>query len=620
MKDLYILENISENEIKKIIVGATTKIVAIDFTSHKILKKYNIKHQLIDNFLTDTTREDIFRFCASWLNKYEEDTNSEFKVHGINLISIIDRNELLELLMEITPKIVAINNIIKNEIYETIFTSSELYELFLNMKIKSKIKKFNNIQEEVLSFENINIPINFKFFKTKISIQRKKYHMIKKIIEKLCGKIFGLRKIDSNKKKVILIEFDPEIYCDLLKEIDFQGFQPVLINNRKSTISSLQSIKILKNTNSCVIIAEDWLNKDEIDEKNILKSKFLEIIHNLDVNSILFSSFVYLKIDLTDMLKEKIRNMLIQRIDEYLTTIFIAKSIQSRNDILGVITVNFSGETEKIFLKIGNEFPITHLQHAFANYIKSISYLDILDDFHYINHKIAVWGDVVKNYLVNEKGMSQEKIIVSGSPKYDSYKIIKQNKKFTNEKKKILVTLRPIITHVEGLRIDLYNRYEKTIEKLINISKDYKNIEIKFKLHPQQNKSNQILINMIKDRSKIEILQFEPIRELMYDCDLHVNIATDNFDASSVVLEAMILEKPTLNIQLQKNDIIFEFIKNDAIKTIHYDSDIGKEVINLMMKDTQEKLLEKSQIFLSEYLKNQGSASKILVESLMRNK
>ncbi len=216
--------------------------------------------------------------------------------------------------------------------------------------------------------------------------------------------------------------------------------------------------------------------------------------------------------------------------------------------------------------------------------------------------------------------MSQEKIIVSGSPKYDSYKIIKQNKKFTNEKKKILVTLRPIITHVEGLRIDLYNRYEKTIEKLINISKDYKNIEIKFKLHPQQNKSNQILINMIKDRSKIEILQFEPIRELMYDCDLHVNIATDNFDASSVVLEAMILEKPTLNIQLQKNDIIFEFIKNDAIKTIHYDSDIGKEVINLMMKDTQEKLLEKSQIFLSEYLKNQGSASKILVESLMRNK
>lgn len=620
MKDLYILENISENEIKKIIVDKTTEIVAIDFISHKILKKHNIKHQLIDNFLTDTVREDIFRFCASWLNKYEKDLNSKLKVYGINLISIVDRNELLELLMEITPKIVAINNIIKNERYETIFTSSELYELFLNMKIKSKIKKFNNIQEEVLSFENINIPINFKFFKTKISIQREKYYTIKKIIEKFCGKIFGLRKKDPNRKKVILIEFDPEIYCNLLKEINFQGFQPVLINNRKSTISSLQSIKILKNTNSCVIIAEDWLNKAEIDEKNILKSKFLEIIYNLDVNSISLSSFVYLKIDLTVMLKEKIKNMLIQRIDEYLTTIFIAKSIQSRNDILGVITLNFSGETEKIFLKIGNRFPITHLQHAFANYIKSISYLDILDDFHHTTHKIAVWGDVVKNYLVNEKGMSQEKIVVSGSPKYDSYKIIKQTKKFNSEKKKILVTLRPIITHVEGLRIDLYNRYEKTIEKLINISKDNKNIEIKFKLHPQQNKSNQILIDMIKNRSKIKILQFEPIRELMNDCDLHVNIATDNFDASSVVLEAMILEKPTLNIQLQKNDIIFEFIKNNAIKTIHYDLDIEQEIVNLMTNDLQEKLLEKSQIFLTEYLKNQDMASKILVESLMGNK
>jgi len=617
MKDLYILENISENEINKILINKKTKIVVIDFISHKILKKSNIEHQLIDDFLTDTMRKDIFQFCASWLNQYEKNTNSEFEVHGINLVSLVDRNELLEFLMEIIPKVVAINNIIKNEKYETIFTSSELYDLFLNMKIESKIKKINNKQEEILSFENINIPINLKFVKTKISIKREKYFMVKKFIEKFSGKVFGLRKIDVNKKKVILIEFDPEIYNNLLKEIDFQGFQPVLINNRKTTISSFQSIQILKNTNSCIVIAEDWLSKSEINNKNTLKNKFLKIIQNLDVNSLLLPGDEYLKIDLRYILKEKIENMLIQRIDEYLTTIYVAKSIQSRDDVLGIITVNFSGETEKIFLNTDNELPIIHLQHAFANYIKSISYLDILDDFHHVDHKIAVWGNIVKNYLVNEKGMSQEKIVVTGSPKYDSYKKINKNIKSKNRKKKILVTLRPIIIHAEGQRIDLYNRYEKTIEKLIDISKKNENIEIKFKLHPQQNNSNQILIDMIKDRSNIEILQFESIKELIRDCDLHVNIATDNFDVSSVVLEAMMLEKPTLNIQLQKNDIIFEFIKNNAIKTIHYDLDIEQEIFDLLTENMQKKLIEKSQIFLTEYLKNRGSASKTLIESLM---
>ena len=45
------------------------------------------------------------------------------------------------------------------------------------------------------------------------------------------------------------------------------------------------------------------------------------------------------------------------------------------------------------------------------------------------------------------------------------------------------------------------------------------------------------------------LTQFSPIKKLFNDCDLHINIASDNFDISSVVLEAMILKKPTLNIQ-----------------------------------------------------------------------
>ena len=162
----------------------------------------------------------------------------------------------------------------------------------------------------------------------------------------------------------------------------------------------------------------------------------------------------------------------------------------------------------------------------------------------------------------------------------------------------------------------MYEKYEKTLHKLIQISKDVENLQIIFKLHPQQNISNQIIINMIKENDRIKILQFEPIKELLSNCDLHVNIAPDNFDASSVILEAMMMGKPTLNIQLQKNEIEFEFMKAGAIKTINYDSDIKEAIFDLISHHGTEELFNNSQNFLNKYMKNRGNAAKKLIDSV----
>ena len=120
------------------------------------------------------------------------------------------------------------------------------------------------------------------------------------------------------------------------------------------------------------------------------------------------------------------------------------------------------------------------------------------------------------------------------------------------------------------------NMKKYTLDKLILISNSIENLEIIFKLHPQQNPSNKIIRDMIEKNNRIKILQFNSIKELLSDCDLHVNIAPDNFDATTVILEAMIIGRPTLNIRLQKNEIEFEFMKDGAIKTINYDSDIKR--------------------------------------------
>ena len=612
MKNLYILQDIDEEKLSEL-KEENADFVAFDYISHSMLDQNKIKHSLIDDYIDQNDRKEIFQFCSSCLKQYEKYDESDFKFHNIDLISIIDRNELHEFLMDLVPKIKALKKIIEKKLYDTIFVSSDIYEILIETKFGSNIKFLNKIEKNLLTFEKVDIPLNFEIMETKFRISRERYKILKGNIEKTITSLFRLRKNYENKKKIVLVEFDPVIYHDLLQEINKRGFQPILVNFRKTSITGLHSIKYLKKSNSLIILAEDWLKKPQLDEINAVKATFINKIKNVSENKIFLPNCVYEEIDFNTIIQKKINNILIQRLDEYLTQILVAESIKNKNDVLGIITLNFSGETEKIFSRIKNNIPVILLQHAFANYTKSISYFDILDDYHLIKHKIAVWGDIVKNYLIHVKEIPENKIIVSGSPKYDSYSRIEKNKK---SQKMILVTLRPIITHMEGPRIELYEKYEKTLHKLIQISKNVKNLQIIFKLHPQQNISNQIILDMIKENNKIKILQFEPIKELLSDCDLHVNIAPDNFDASSVILEAMIMGKPTLNIKLQKNEIGFEFIKDNAIKSVNYDSNIEQLVLDLISHHGTDELFNNSQNFLNKYMKNRGNAAKKLIDSI----
>ena len=612
MKNLYILQDINEEKLSEL-KEENAVFIAFDYISHKILAKNKIKHNLIDDYINENDRKEIFQFCSTCLKQYERSNESDLKFHNIDLVSIVDRNELHEFLMDLIPKIKALKKIIDKGLYDTIFVSSDIYEIFSKTKFKSNIKFLNKIEKNLLTLEKVDIPLNFEIMETKFTISRKKYKMLKGNIEKTTTGLFRLRKNYENKKKIVLIEFDPEIYHDLLQEINKHGFQPVLVNFRKTATASLRSIKYLKKSNSLIMLAEDWLKKSQFEEIKTARANFLHKIKNVAKNKIFLPNCVYEEIDFNVIIQKKINNILIQRLDEYLIQILVAESIKNADDIAGIITLNFSGETEKIFSRIQSDIPIILLQHGFANYTKAISYFDILDDYHLIKHKIAVWGDIIKDYLIHVKAIPENKIIVSGSPKYDSYSKIKKNKK---NQKIMLVTLRPIITHMEGPRIELYEKYEKTLHKLIQISKDVENLQIIFKLHPQQNISNQIIINMIKENEGIKILQFEPIKELLADCDLHVNIAPDNFDASSVILEAMMMGKPTLNIQLQKNEIEFEFIKDNAIKSVYYDSNIERSVLDLISHHGTDELFSNSQNFLNKYMKNRGNAAKKLIDSI----
>ena len=620
MKNLYLLENIDYSNLKKKINTQDSEIITFDYFSHNILSTHQIKHRKMDDYLEEQDREKFFGLATSlweWYNILDE---KNFTFHNVNLLSIIDRNELHEFLMDLIPKIKAIKNILAQMNFTKIYASFKIYQILENNTDYDVILLDNYKNNTALTHDEIILSYDNIPFSIKPKLSRSKFRMIKKNQEKITSKIFRLRKDIPEKKKIVLIEFNPEVYEDLLYEIQKKKLQPILINFRRPATWSLNSISILRKTDSLVILPEDFLGKQALTQIEKEKKLMLPKIENtLKNESLKLSSvFIYEGIKFHNILIDLFIKILRDRLEEYLIQILVSEKLDKFDNVIGAITLNFSGETEKSFSKVIKKFPVTLLQHAFSNYTKSLMFLDVLDDFRFFKDKIAVYGHTLQEYLLSINSIPEDKIIVCGSPKYDSFKpIIRKN----HRKKTILVTLRPIISHVEGTRLELYKRYETAINSIIKSCDDLPNNEIIFKLHPQQNYNNQFLKDVIKEKdSSVKIIQSTSIKKLLIDCDLHINLAPDNFDISSVVLEAMILKRPTLNIQLQSTPFEFGIIKENAIRTIMYNSDIKQEISDLIFnKEKINQLLKKSAVYLDKYISNQGNASKILLDELIGN-
>ena len=200
---------------------------------------------------------------------------------------------------------------------------------------------------------------------------------------------------------MLFVEFNPELYGRLLNEIKKLKIQPVLVNFRRSSVWSKKSISILRNSNAKIITYDHFLNRDDkkviLDSAKIFRKKISKLFEK---DSIFKKIFSINEIIFWDMIKTQVLDMYLNRIEERLSYIIISEKLFRMQKFQAVISLNLSGETEKIFSKGGNT-PSILLQHAFGKYSKDIKSLEMTDDLNLIKDKIIVWGNVMKNYLID---------------------------------------------------------------------------------------------------------------------------------------------------------------------------------------------------------------------------
>ena len=607
MIEICFLRNVEEEFIEKI--KDNSIIFPLDYKSLDILKSKKIKFELIDDFLTDEERKKLFLKCMDVWEKNSKMKKKELEYENINIFRIIDRNEILEYLMELFSESLVIKKIITKFSPDIIYASKGVIEIIKGQGNKLKLIEIYEEHEKELTFDYVNIRKKIGGFEINSKISRKRFKKIKNVIHILNKILNRNNDLDNDERKILFFEFDPNLYKNLLKQVRKIGYTPVLINFRKPAISSKVSFDIIRETKSIVfspgILKIDKTMFREIEEKCKKLINFVDRNHD-------FLEFDIFDLKLSKIIKNQVLRILNDRLEDYIRQINYFKLLDERNDIVAGISLNLSGETEMIFSKIRKNTPLILLQHGFSNYYDFNSYLDNLDDYDLLCERIAVWGNPVRDYLIKKYNFKEENILVSGSPRHENFN---PNKKINFSKKNIVITPRPLIKHVEGTKLKLQLRYENMLQKLILCLKNINNVNIIFKLHPQQNIHNDIMKSVIKKiDSKIIVLQDESIKEILDDAYLLINISADNLDVSTVIFESMLINVPIINLKLQKNNWEYDIEKNGAVISCNYDSDYENEILNLINNKTEYvKQISEIKKFLEFYLKNKQNASEELI-------
>lgn len=613
---IILISDITDFDIipKSIINQDNTKIFSFNLDVHKKLELEKIEHDLADNILNKNERLQIFDKSLEFRSWYSNLSSNDLELEGVNLLKILDKHELHSLLMPLLIKFVTIKKIIDKEKPIKIICSSLLSKmiepLIKNMNIETQFIQ-NNLQTTLL-WDNISINFNFAKIPLSLTLSKNNFLKIKKYGELFVGSFsnFWLNR-KNYKKSIVLLEFNTALFSKLLLNLKNYNGNIILVNQRRSAIWNKKAIDAVKQSNSKILNYDKFLSKDEKLRVPILVEEYSKKLDNFWKNSELFETLFQIEnISFWNVIKDIIIKSYNEKLHSFILSILATKSLFLNMDVRCIVSLNETGETERIISEYNKDkIPFILLEHGFIeNDIEHAQFHQ--EEYQKFSDKTAVWGNLKKKYLIDELNIDSSRIIVSGSPRHDDYfESITETKK-TND---ITILLAPNpITEFSGFaNTKLELKFEDTINEIFSILKQFRNVKPIVKLHASQLPHNIKIKSLIKKIDPtIPIIQSFSIIEAINDSDIVIVITPESFGTSTMLLESMILRKPTMNIILDDKIPQTNHVIENAVLTVFHDQDLEKNIKKILFdKKFQYDVKQNADNFIAKFLDFRGNAS-----------
>ncbi len=596
-------------------ITSNCKIYSLNYRSHKALTHQNIDHFLIDEFLNEDDRNKLFhtslKLADSW---YENPITKNLEYQNVNILGLVDTFELQMFLIHKLILFLIIKRIIDKEKPEIISASGEI-ESIVKVLIQDKqisLEPSSKQFEEKLIWDKIELMFNIGSKPISIKISRFYYNKIKDFLELIICKLFNLDyKFNDKTNNILFIEFNPSSYSNFIENLKEKNIHAIIFNRRRPAISNFKSINVLRKFNCKVLSPVFNLSKKEKKDSLINLKKYEQNLQTLWNQKEFFDKkFSIEGISFWSIVKNKFVNSYNERLYEYLNLITLSKKILKDPNISKIFLFYEIGTTEKSILKVNeHNIPTIVHQHGFDNLTSNLAKYDPLEIISLKSDKIAVYGSINKKYLEEYQKINPSRILVTGSPRHDSFfENIKTN---FNPEKVILITPIPFTEFTAQPKIVDYDKFERVLKDLIILAKKIK-VKVIVKLHPSQEDHNEDIKKIISKLDEtIPIFQLNPSSyELISKADVVVNINPESYNSSTIIMESMILQKPTMTIFLDDQFHDLEYVIDDAVIVATENSDLKKLLNDILHDDNvRNKLIQNANNYLKKYLKFHGDAS-----------
>lgn len=625
MTQIILITSISDFEQIpiKLLKSNETKIFSFNLDVHLKLKNQKLKHTIADNLLTLDERLEIFDKMAEYRSWYSKISGRNFELEGVNLLKILDRNEFQTYLLPILINLVIIKKIVEKEKPIKIIATNQLSKIIQSIIKNQNIDTefFKSVNNNNLLWDNITAKYNVGGIPLTFTLSRKKYLKIKNTFENLSGLLnnFWFKFDQSKNKSIVFLEFNPQLFSTLFEEMANYDGDVILINHRRSAIWNKKSINVIKKSKCKILNIETVLNKYEQAQIPLLYDDYSQKIDNLlNSSNILGNIFQIYGFDFFDSIKDTMLKLYSERLFSYISLILSMKKIIHQLNIKCIVSLNESGETEKTMLEVNKKkFPSVLLEHGFIERNSKTKRYDILSEHVSFNDKIVVWGEPKKKWLIEEYDIDPTRIFVTGSPRHDNY-FSSRLKSKNISKKTILLAPNPINDINGQSNTDLKLQFNTTIKKTLEIIKKFDDVKIIVKLHPIQLQHNEEIKLLIKNfDSSIPIYQWNSVIDTINSVDTVIVLTPEIHATPTMLLESMILGKPTMNVYFDKTLPEYDHIKNDAIFTITNNDDLENNIKKFLFDyNFQNSIQKNADNFVNQFMINPGTASKELASIL----
>ena len=605
-----------ENQIEK---SSAHTIYSLDYESHKLLDEKKLSHKIGEDILTPTDLDKVDSYSINCI-KNCFDSYKEILTFEDIFLPVLLEHELFHYLNFQIFTAHVILKILENEKASLVIDFTNFGDYIKNITSFKKIKHIHFVitKNPGLYHDNIRIDFNLARIPINLKLSRKTFSRIKNPIQKLTNEIYNLEPNPKNKKNILLVSFDPLQYEEMLMEFKKKNINFLLLNLRKPAITNKKSLNIIKNSKAKIV---DLSKFTKYVKSDILAAqKRLEVvIQNIFNDDLSFEKhFSVDKFSFWSSIKNSFRKICDSRFSESIQRIYLLNQLFTKFDISKILQWAEVGQEEKECILVGKKFkvPSFMLQHGrYQNSKKWDKFSHFLGRFPtpLLSDKQIVWGEITKRYALSYNHLATN-VLVTGSPRHDKF----FNFSPMNNKKNGMILLATTGTHyisADSCTTGSQIKYDEYIKEVYRIVKSLPGKKLIVKPHPSPvlTKLAENLINEIDP--SIRIIKNVELYKLINDCEVLIT-----FNNSTTTLDAISMNKPVISLQTDSYANEDDVAQAGAILSISEIKDLENGIKKILYdNDFKKKLMEKSDLFLQKYMKNQGHASESVVEVLSKN-